>query len=305
MICTLNSKLCALLLVGLALLGACATITPDLPPITDSPTNRTQVGKVVWHDLLTNTPEASKRFYGELFGWTFEAPGIDLGFGDAGSYELIRHNGRLIGGIVDSNALGRRENVSQWITMLSVDDIDAAVASAAADGGDVLTPPTRLASRGSLAVVQDPTGAIFAMLQAKGGDPLDHEPTANEFLWNEVWTNDVERAASFYQRVLGYEDEVHDIGDTGRDYRVLRRDGAPRAGLISNPFEDELPVWVAYLRVEDPAAITARVPGLGGRVIADAQPRDIGGQVALIAGPSGAGIALQTWPLNEEEDSAQ
>ena len=54
----------------LALLAAgCTAITVNLPPITDSPTARHHNGKVVWRDLLTNTPEASQHFYGELFGW--------------------------------------------------------------------------------------------------------------------------------------------------------------------------------------------------------------------------------------------
>ena len=40
----------------------------------------------------------------------------------------------------------------------------------------------------------------------------------------------------------------------------------------------------------------------GGTVIVDAQPRRIGGNAALIAGPSGAGIALQTWPVKQEAE---
>jgi len=79
---------------------------------------------------------------------------------------------------------------------------------------------------------------------------------------------------------------------------VLKIDGEPRAGVLVNPFEGERPVWVNYIRVADPAAITARVEDLGGRILVEAQARAIGGQVAFIAGPSGAGIALQTWPLN-------
>jgi hypothetical protein len=61
------------------------------------------------------------------------------------------------------------------------------------------------------------------------------------------------------------------------------------------------PVWVSYLRVADPAAITAKVAGLGGRVIVEARPRSLGGEVAFIAGPSAAGIALQTWPLKSDQ----
>jgi len=29
--------------------------------------------------------------------------------------------------------------------------------------------------------------------------------------------------------------------------------------------------------------------------------RALGGEVAFVAGPSGAGVALQTWPLDREE----
>jgi len=57
------------------------------------------------------------------------------------------------------------------------------------------------------------------------------------------------------------------------------------------------PVWVNYLRVADPAAIAARVEALGGRVLVPVQARRIGGYAGLVAGPSGAGIALQTWPI--------
>jgi hypothetical protein len=70
---------------------------------------------------------------------------------------------------------------------------------------------------------------------------------------------------------------------------------------MSNPLEGLKPVWVSYIRVVNPAAITERVTGLGGQVIVDARSRPIGGEVAFIAGPSGAGIALQTWPLEQKD----
>ena len=46
-----------------ALLG-CAAVAVDLPSITDAPTSERFQGKVIWHDLLTHTPEESKRFCG-------------------------------------------------------------------------------------------------------------------------------------------------------------------------------------------------------------------------------------------------
>ena len=112
-----------LLSATLLSLGACAAVRPDLPPIVESPTGLHHNGRIVWHDLLTSTPAESRRFYGELFGWTFEKPGIDIGVGGDDTYMLIRHNGRIIGGMLDANKLNKEEDISQWLMMMSVEDI--------------------------------------------------------------------------------------------------------------------------------------------------------------------------------------
>lgn len=279
----------------------CATFEPDLPSVTESPTNNRLPGKVIWHDLITSKPLESQKFYGELFGWEFDSVGSVLGFGSNDAYTLIRNNGRLIGGMINANSLRRQTegDISQWVTLFSVADIDAAAAKVESEGGEILTPPTTLQQRGKIAVVADSKGALFAILQTRDGDPADHEPETNDFLWDELWTTDVSASSSFYSSVLGfsYTDENTDDDERDEDYRMFRANDIPRAGVMINPFTNVKPVWVNYIRVEDPAAITARVESLGGRILIDSQPRDIGGTVAFIAGPSGAGIAIQTWPL--------
>ena len=276
------------------ILAGCATLAPNLPAITDAPTGSRTSGRVVWHDLLTSTPDESRRFYSELFGWEFERPGI----GGPRGYELIRQDGRLIGGMVDANLLRRDVDISQWITLISVDDVQAAVASVEREGGEVLTRPTDVGARGTIAVVTGVEGAVFAMIETKAGDPGETEPVTNGWLWDELWTGDVERSTGFYRNVLGYSFEDRRPGAADTTYRLLTAGGRPRAGVMANPFEGERPVWVNYLRVADPAAVTARVASLGGRVLVEAQARPIGGRVAFIADPSGAAIALQTWPLD-------
>lgn len=288
-------------LLLMAIISGCAAVTVDLPPISDTATGKHDSGRVVWHDLITTTPEASREFYSEMFGWTFEAPGIDLGFGGTESYMLIRHDGRLIGGMVDGRKLNTENNISQWITVISVADVNAAIDKIISGGGKVLTQPTDLASRGTLAVASDPSGAIFALITTVAGDPPATEPEFNDFLWNELWTIDVDDHSSFYSDVFGYDRSDRDIADTGRSYRLLSVAEKPQVGIMQHPFAGEIPVWANYIRVEDPSLYTAKAESLGGKVLLDTQDRDIGGQVALIAGPSGAGIALQTWPPQEKE----
>ena len=137
-------------------------------------------------------------------------------------------------------------------------------------------------------------------MQTRDGDPADRSPEIGEFLWDELWTTDVDGATVFYENVAGLEAADWDV-DQGQEarasYRLLKAGEIPRVGILPNPLEGLKPVWVSYIRVASPSSITARVSELGGRVIVEAQGRPLGGEVAFIAGPSGAGIALQTWPL--------
>jgi len=288
------------------ILGGCSST--NMPAITDQPTQVTLQGKVVWHDLITDAPEASQHFYEELFGWEFEQVDIGGGLFNTIDYTLIRHNGRLIGGMVNQAQLKTQEDISQWISLISVADVDAATAVVTAAGGTVLTAPVNLSKRGRSAVVADPQGALFTLLQTSSSDPLDEaEPDVGGFLWNELWTEDVAAAADFYKQLAGYADEGNILKDNVenlREYRLLSSQGKPRVGIMKLPVEDLTPVWVSYLRIEDASAldaIVARVEELGGAILLDPQDREIGGRVALIAGPSGAGIALQTWPFEAQQ----
>jgi predicted enzyme related to lactoylglutathione lyase len=297
---TSRGFLAALLVLSIA---ACTTLTANLPPVTEAPTGDRQPGKIIWRDLLTNDPAASQRFYGELFGWEFESAGSASNLSSDSAYTLIRHRGRLIGGMIDTLALNNRGDISQWVVVMSVVDIDGKVSDVRDRGGEIVTPPTDLQRRGRLAVVRDAEGALIALLETRDGDPADHNAGIGDFLWDELWTSDVEAAAGFYANIGSLGSDTVDIdndGATAPNYRVLKSGDIPRVGVMPNPVDGLDPVWVSYIRVESPAAIAARVSALGGSVLIDAQPRPLGGQVAFIAGPSGAGIALQTWPLERE-----
>ena len=290
----------ALLPLAALFIAACASLNVNLPSITEAPTGERFPGKIIWRDLLTNDPAASQRFYGELFGWEFESVGDASNLRSNSAYTLIRHNGRLIGGMVDTLALNNRDDISQWVVLMAVEDLDARVAAATANGGMIVTPPTDLQERGRLALVRDAEGALLGLLETRDGDPRDREPEIGDFLWEELWTTDVPNAGTFYNKVAGLTPDSVDI-DTSEGaavtYNLLRAGETPRVGIMQNPLEGLDPVWVSYIRVANPAAITSRVADLGGRVIVEAGPRPAGGEVAFIAGPSGAGIALQTWPL--------
>lgn len=300
------AKKTRLVLISLLALfaAACASLDVSLPSITESPTGERLPGKIIWRDLLTDDPSASQRFYGELFGWEFESIGTASNLRSNTAYTLIRHNGRLIGGMIDTLALNNRDDISQWVVLMAVEDLDARVTAVTGSGGEIIAPPTDLQDRGRLALVRDAEGALLGLLETRDGDPGDSDPEYGGFLWDELWTSDMQNAAAFYNAVAGLTADAVDA-DAGEavapDYNVLRAGETPRVGMMPVPLDGLDPVWVSYIRVADPAAITARVSSLGGRVIVEAGPRPLGGEVAFVAGPSGAGIALQTWPLEQQE----
>ncbi len=287
----------------LAALVGCAGGPIDLPGVAGGEGGERLPGKVIWHDLISDDYEGSKTFYQTLFGWRFEEVPLP-----GGRYALIRHEGRVIGGLVDQSDLNAVQDISQWVTVLSVWEVSAAVQAVERKGGTVFAPPTPLGERGTLAVVADSQGAVFALLQTRDGDPRDSAQVvaSGDFLWNELWTDNPDAAVDFYRHLAPYGviDEDLDADGSG-EYRLLNTQGVPRAGIRQQPVPGLNPVWVNYLRVADGdqlRALLSRVEGLGGKVLVPATARPMGGEVALIAGPSGAGIALQTW---SDEDRAR
>jgi len=282
-----------LFIVALAGLAACTAANITLPPVTDQPTGAHIPGKVIWHDLLTDDVDSARHFYGELFGWKFESPTV----GQNSAYTLITLNGSRIGGMIDATKIRADVDLTQWVSILSVENVDAATALFKTSGGTVFTEPTDLTDRGRISVVADSQGALVALLRTEGGDPQDQEPEIGGFLWDELWTDDPNQSIDFLSELVAYEGNT--VAIEGEDYRYLSSAGQPRVGIRKNPLPGLTPTWVTFIRVEDPAAITARVEELGGKVFVEAQTNPIGGQVAIIADPAGAGLVIQSWTPRE------
>jgi predicted enzyme related to lactoylglutathione lyase len=92
--------------------------------------------------------ERAKRFYGAVAGWEFsEMAGMP-------GYFLFR-TGPATGGGVGV----RGESVGTVVRVyIDVDDLEAAVAAATANGGTVVTPPSDIPGQGRFAAVNDPEG---------------------------------------------------------------------------------------------------------------------------------------------------
>ena len=283
------AALAVVALVG-ALAGAsCSGGSRELPPIAPNATNAYRPGRVVWHDLVTPDLDVARRFYGPLFGWQFE----DRGSLGRVEYVLARLNGRPVAGFARARSF--TINTTQWVSYFSVPDVDSAAARVGASGGRVYLRPTDVPGRGRAALMADPQGAVFAVLHATGGDPLDAVGPINGFLWHELWTVDTASAARWYGSLMGYEASGRRLANVAGTYTLFRRDGIPRAGMLRIPVADVRPNWLPTVRVADIAAVVANATALGGRVILAPRPELRKGTVAIIQDPNGAALTVQEW----------
>jgi len=241
-----------LFLAAAVVITGCAAILPKVPPLGSEGTSLP--GKVVWHDLVTPDMDKAKNFYAGLFDWSFE----ELSDG----YALARHNGRLVAGVAKLDRSGRSSN---WLPLVSVPDMDRLLTEATVAGGKIILKPFDLPSRGRVAVLRDLQGAAFGVVQSSHGDPADRKADVNEWLWNEVWTDDVPSAVTFYQTVGGYRLAEKTVGDI--QYRFLERDGQPRVGLLDKPSPHIGNTWVAYIRVADVERDGQQGQSLGGKFV--------------------------------------
>lgn len=275
--------LSVMVLVG-ALAGCSTAAAPDLSGMSFS--SEPLVGKFVWCDLITDDADAARRFYGGLFGWSFEETD-----GPGGApYWLAVDDGVYIGGIVTRADPSDGTDVSRWLPYVSVADVDTSVDRARASGARTAVAPLDV-RLGRVAVIVDPDGAALGLARSNIGDPDDvtTAPGPGRVVWTELLAADDAAAGSFYSTVVGYD--VATIERRGGDYTLLRFGGVQRAGVLQNP-TDWQPQWLTHFGVEDPAAAAARAAELGGRVLLEPTPEVREGTMALVVDPSGAVLAL-------------
>lgn len=259
----------------------------QLPPLTNVDGSPRLPGKFIWADLVTDDVPAARKFYTQLFGWTFR---------DMGGYAIAANDERPLAGIFQRQRPADPNAKPRWFGYLSVASVANAEKAVTNGGGKVLAPPQKVPARGEQAVFADAEGAIFGIVKSSAGDPGDFQPDPGDWIWMQLMSRDARKAAEFYRAVGGYE--VIENSSTNRvsDY-VLTSKGFARAtvGMIPASNEKVRPNWLPFVRVKSVGESAAKARQLGGRVLIEPKPELFDGKVAVIADPTGAAIGLLEW----------
>ena len=120
-------------------------------------------GSLTWNELTTRDVEGSKAFYGQVFGWV----GSDTMMGET-PYVRWESDGQLIAGMLPMGPGWPDDLPPHWMIYFAVSDCDRSAALAHNLGGQVITPPTSF-PMGRYAVIEDPQGGAFSILQSARG----------------------------------------------------------------------------------------------------------------------------------------
>jgi predicted enzyme related to lactoylglutathione lyase len=263
------------------------TATAELPPLTNLSGSPRLPGKFVWADLVTDDVPAARKFYSQLFGWTFR---------DLGNYSIAANDERPLCGMFQRAKPADASAKPRWFGYLSVANVARAEQAVTKAGGKVLAAPQPMPKRGDQAVFADPEGAVFGVVKSSAGDPPDFVADPGDWIWVQLLSRDAKQASEFYRAVGGYDIVENTASNRLSDY-VLTSGGYARATVRTIPSgaTQVRPSWLPFVRVKNVGASVTQARQLGGQVLIEPKPEILGGKVAVIADPTGAAIGLLEW----------
>lgn len=245
-------------------------------------------GTPAWYELMTSDVNGAQAFYAAILGWDV----VDSGMPSM-DYRLAKAGGDMVAGIWKADAPGIPPN---WLVYFAAKNCDAAAAAVTKAGGAVHHAPTDIPGTGRFAVVADPQGATFGILQPLDdkGRAFDQKQTGHGN-WHELMSTDPKAGFAFYSALFGWKASTSmDMGAMG-SYDLFSHKGADIGGMMRlapNMPGPGVSFWLPYFGIDGIDAAAARVKAGGGKVVNG--PHDVpGGAFILVAqDPQGAMFAL-------------
>jgi predicted enzyme related to lactoylglutathione lyase len=126
----------------------------------DPPDFLTDDGDWIWSSLFTPDPGASAAFYNRLF--TYQ---VTNATDSTSGKHLVLASGNYARASINSIPPGRPDDRARWLNFVRVENAADMAAKAAALGGRVLVAPHADRDGNPVAIIADPEGAVFGLLQ--------------------------------------------------------------------------------------------------------------------------------------------
>jgi len=273
---------------GLVLAAACFAS----PPVDAAKkTHAVPPGTFLGASLASEDAAGAAEFYTAMFGW--DAEKTEDGY-------ALNHKGRLVASITQIDNSMPNVTESFWLVAFAVNNVQLTMDSARENGATIYRPITKVqGGNGRYLIIGDTEKAPVMFIEPRD-TPIGGTTGPGSWVWAELWSDDIDKAAQFYADVAGFGHTEIDRGDG--PYHVFTSQGERRAGIVKIPPElkNVKPGWAPYVAVADLSASTAKVTELGGTVVFGNVDHPAEGAVALILDPSGAALFLYQIGSHEE-----
>jgi uncharacterized protein len=235
-------------------------------------------GTFSWVDLATSDAHGAKAFYGGLLGWDFE----DVPIPDSPPYSMASVGGRTVAAVY-----GKRDDAAPpaWLSYVTVQDADAAAGRAKELGATVISEPFDVMQAGRMAVLQDPTGGVFAVWQPGESIGAQLVNDVGSLTMNQLNTPDPDAAQAFYGELFGWT--FQQVASGEQAFWGINNGERLNGGMMPA----EPPAWLAYFTIADIDASAGKIAELGGRVLVGPVPIPAG-RILVATDPQGAAFAL-------------
>ena len=155
-----------------------------------------QFNTIRWADVGCSDLAQMKKFYGRLFGWSFED---------------IHHEGYMVysiasiaelGGYQDSSvvALAPRQNrvqASKWKPYVLVENLENTIHQLDATEGGLVSPSMKVMDAGKMAACEDAQNNRICLWQPTSHYGAQVMNEKNSMMWFELITNEIESVSQF------------------------------------------------------------------------------------------------------------
>ena len=239
-------------------------------------------GEICWTDLGTPDVAGAKKFYRAIFGWTAK----DLPMGPDFEYSMMGVKGKKVCVLYAMSEDQRKAKVPpSWLPYVSVASVAATAKRAGAAGGTIIMKPMEV-PEGSMAIIQDPTGAALGLWQAGSHVGATISDTPGTVCWQDLNTPKPGVAAKFYEKVFGWKSATKDF--SGNAYTMFMLGKQAECGMWPTPMKKLPPSWVSHWQVADCAKTVAKVKRFGGRVLMGTTAVPGVSRFAILKDPNGA-----------------
>jgi uncharacterized protein len=247
-------------------------------------------GSFCWIELATTDPNAAKSFYGSLFGWKTN----DIPMGPDDVYTMFELDGREAAAGYKLRPDQQSNGVPpHWMLYIAVANADETASRVAGLGGTVLAPAFDVAEHGRMSVIQDPTGATFAIWQPKAHTGIQIGGVDGTLCWADLNSPNRDQAVPFYAAMFGWQFEPGKDKDLS-GYLHIKNGDTFIGGATPSHFlpPGAPPHWLAYFLVSNCDASTDKAKSLGATVWVPPSDIEGAGRFSVLADPQGAAFAL-------------